>query len=305
MEYILQTNSLVKTYGKQNALDGLNMNIEKGSIYGFVGKNGAGKTTLIRLICGLQNPTQGGFTLLGRKNDSREIYKARKKMGAVIERPAFYSDLSAKENLRMQNTMLGVPADEGVDELLQFVGLGDTGKKKAGRFSLGMRQRLGIAIALCGNPEFIVLDEPINGIDPQGIIEIREIIHKINKDRGVTILISSHILDELARLATHYGFIDKGRIVQEISAADLEARCRKYSKIEVNNMTALIKILDAQGLEYEKLSDNIANVYGKVNVTKLVKDLSDEGAELISINEYDESLENYYINLVGSEADRK
>ena len=301
MEYILQTKNLVKTYGKQNALDGLNMNIEKGSIYGFVGKNGAGKTTLIRLICGLQNPTEGEFTLFGKSSKDRDIYKARKKMGAVIEKPAFYSDLSAKENLKMQNTMLGVPADENVEELLSLVGLSDTGKKKAGKFSLGMKQRLGIAIALCGNPEFIVLDEPINGIDPQGIIEIREIILKINREKGVTVLISSHILDELSRLATHYGFIDKGRIVEELSAKELEAKCRKYSKVEVNNIEVLKKILSDQGYEYELTGENSANVFAKLNVSKLVADLSAEGAELISINESDESLENYYISLVGKE----
>ena len=196
MEYILCTNGLTKQYRKFKALNNLNMHVPKGAIYGFVGKNGAGKTTLIRLICGLQEPTNGEYSLYGRKNTDGGISKARRRMGAVVETPSIYLDLTAEENLREQYLVLGMPSFEGIQELLKLVGLQDAGKKKAKNFSLGMKQRLGIAIALAGDPDFLILDEPVNGLDPQGIIEIRELILKLNRERQITFLISSHILDE-------------------------------------------------------------------------------------------------------------
>lgn len=181
MEHILETNSLCKRYKNFTALHGLTMHIPKGSVYGLVGRNGAGKTTLIRLICGLQDPTDGEYTLYGIKNTDKNIARSRRRMGAVVETPSLYLDMTAKENIRQQYRVLGIPSDEGIDELLRLVGLYDTGKKKAKNFSLGMRQRLGIAAALAGNPDFLVLDEPVNGLDPQGIIEMRELILKLNR----------------------------------------------------------------------------------------------------------------------------
>jgi ABC-2 type transport system ATP-binding protein len=181
------------------------------------------------------------------------------------------------------------------------VGLADTGRKKAGKFSLGMRQRLGIAIALCGDPDFIILDEPTNGLHPQGIIEIRELIIKLNRERGITFLISSHILDELARMATHYGFIDKGRIVKEISARDLEEACRKCMRVKVNNTVALSRVLDKMNVEYTIIDAEHADVYAKINITKLSLALADEGCEVLEIEEKDESLESYYLSMVGGE----
>ena len=194
MDYVLRTNALSKAYGHFKALNGLSMNVPKGSIYGFVGKNGAGKTTLIRLICGLQEPTSGDYTLYGRKNTEKDIAKSRRRMGAVVETPPIYLDMTAEENLRQQYRILGLPSFDGISDILKLVGLEDTGKKKAKHFSLGMRQRLGIAIALAGDPDFLVLDEPVNGLDPQGIIEMRELILKLNRERQITVLISSHIL---------------------------------------------------------------------------------------------------------------
>lgn len=202
MEYVLSVDSLSKRYGNFHALDGLTMKVPKGSIYGFVGKNGAGKTTLIRLICGLQEPTAGEYSIYGVKNSDPAVRKARRRMGAVIESPAIYLDMSAADNLKEQYRILGLPSFEGIDELLRLVGLENTGRKKAGQFSLGMRQRLGVAVALAGSPDFLLLDEPVNGLDPQGIIEIRELILRLNRERRITVLISSHILDELAKLAT-------------------------------------------------------------------------------------------------------
>ena len=234
MDYVLTTQGLTKHYGRFKALDGLTMAVPKGSIYGFVGKNGAGKTTLIRVICGLQTPTAGTYALYGTDSREKAIAKVRRRMGAVVETPSIYLDMTAKENLKQQYRVLGLPSFEGIDDLLKLVGLEDTGKKKAKNFSLGMKQRLGIAIALAGDPDFLVLDEPVNGLDPQGIIEIRELILKLNRERQITVLISSHILDELSRLATHYGFIDGGRMLKEISADELAAQDESLENYYVN-----------------------------------------------------------------------
>lgn len=301
MKYILQTNKLTKNYKNFWALKGLSMHVPQGSIYGLVGRNGAGKTTLIRLICGLQKPTKGGYILYGVKDTDRRISKARRRMGAVVETPAIYMDMTAEDNLKQQCLILGTPSYDSIPEILELVGLSNTGNKKARNFSLGMKQRLGIAVALMGNPDFLVLDEPINGLDPQGIIEIRELILKLNREYQITVLISSHILDELARLATHYGFVDDGRIVKEISAAELESICQKCLYIKVTDTSLLAGVLDAKGIEYEILSDTEANIYGKISLTQLIMALQKAGCEVITSREQDESLESYFINLIGGE----
>ena len=301
MEYLLETKSLTKCYRGFTALAGLNMRIPKGSIYGFVGRNGAGKTTLIRLICGLQEPTAGSYVLCGIENTDKGISHSRRRMGAVVESPAIYLDMTAGENIRQQYKVLGLPSDDGIDELLRLVGLGDTGKKKARNFSLGMRQRLGIAVALSGRPDFLVLDEPVNGLDPQGIIEMRELILRLNREHGITVLISSHILDELSRLATHYGFIDGGRMVKEMSAEELEARCRKCVRAEVSDTKALARVLDRMKVDYSIIDDTHADIYAEIPVTELVSALAKENCAVKSMNEQDESLESFYMNLVGGE----
>ena len=299
MEYVLETNGLSKRYRDFTALNGLNMHIPKGSIYGFVGRNGAGKTTLIRLICGLQEPTDGGFILYGAKNTDAKIERARRRMGAVVESPAVYPDMTAEENLRQQYLVLGMPSADGIAELLHLVGLDGTGKKKVKNFSLGMRQRLGIAVALAGNPDFLVLDEPVNGLDPQGIIEMRELILKLNREHGITVLISSHILDELSRLATHYGFIDGGHMVKEMSAEELEMRCRKCTRVEATNSKVLARVLDRLGAEYRVVDDAKVDIFADVQVTKLAVEALKENCVIYSMKERDESLESFYMNLIG------
>lgn len=279
------------------------MSIPKGAIYGFVGKNGAGKTTLIRLICGLQQPTSGEYTLYGRKNKEKEIAKSRRRMGAVVETPSVYLDMTAEDNLRQQYRILGLPSFDGIADILKLVGLEDAGKKKVRHFSLGMRQRMGIAIALAGEPDFLVLDEPVNGLDPQGIIEVRELILKLNREKQITVLISSHILGELSKLATHYGFIDSGRMVREMSAEELEAACRKCVHMEVSDTKVLSRVLDKMSVDYRILSDRTADVYAKVNISLLVSALAEEDCEIISMQERDESLESYYVSLVGGGKD--
>lgn len=299
MEYVLETNAISKRYRNFEALNGLSMRVPKGAIYGFIGRNGAGKTTLIRLICGLQEPTSGAFSLYGAKNTDPETERSRRRMGAVVETPSIYMDMTAEENIRQQYLVLGVPSAEGAEELLRLVGLGDTGKKKAKHFSLGMRQRLGIAVALVGNPDFLVLDEPTNGLDPLGIIEMRELLLRLNREHSITVLISSHILDELSRLATHYGFIDGGRMVREMSAGELEARCRKCMRIEVSDAAALARVLDGMQAEYRILEENRADIYAEIPVTALVSALERENCAVISLREQDESLESFYMNLIG------
>lgn len=302
MDFVFQAEGLTKRYGNFQALDGLTMHVQGGAIYGFVGRNGAGKTTLIRLLCGLQEPSSGSFALFGVQSGSRDMADARRRIGAVVETPALYMDMTAEENLRQQYLILGLPSYEGIRELLQLVGLSDTGRKKVRHFSLGMKQRLGIALALSGDPDFLVLDEPANGLDPQGIVEIRELILKLNRERQVTFLISSHILDELSRLATHYGIIDHGRMVRELSAEELEAECRKCVRMEVSDTSVLARVLDGLHLDYKILSDTTADVYARVSVTELALALSAENCQVLSMQEKDQNLEGYFLSLVGGGA---
>lgn len=301
MDYVLTTNELRKKYGHYQALNGLTMHIPSGAVYGIIGKNGSGKTTLIRLICGLQKPDSGEYTLYGKKNTDPDINRIRRRVGAVVETPSIYLDMSAEENIREQYRILGLPSFQGVQELLKLVGLSTAGSKKAGNFSLGMKQRLGIAVALAGDPDFLVLDEPVNGLDPQGIIEMRELILKLNRERQITVLISSHILDELAKLATCYGFIENGRIVKEISSQELDRECHKCTRLEVSDLKALTRVLDRMKLEYSILSDNQADIFAEVNITQLVMALSRENCEVNNLNVRDESLESYYVGLMGRE----
>ena len=299
MDYVLRTNALTKHYKDFKALNGLTMNVPKGSIYGFVGRNGAGKTTLIRMVCGIQFPTDGSFELYGVKNSDPKISETRRRMGAVVETPSILPYLSARKNLEMQYDIMGMPDYNGIDELLDLVGLKNTGSKLSRDFSLGMRQRLGIAVALCGKPDFLVLDEPINGLDPQGIIEMRELILKLNRENNITILISSHILDELSKIATHYGFINGGQIVREMSAEELENECRKCVRVKVTDTAALARVLDGMDMEYRIIDDEQADIFASPNITKLAFSLWEEKCEILSVSEHDENLEGFFISLVG------
>ncbi|HJC73966.1 MAG TPA: ATP-binding cassette domain-containing protein [Candidatus Mediterraneibacter faecavium] len=299
MDYILTARSLGKRYKNFKALNDFSIHVPKGAIYGFIGKNGAGKTTLIRLVCGLQEPSAGSYTLYGTEHTDPGISRCRRRMGAVVETPSIYQDMTAEDNLKEQYRIIGLPSFDSIPELLRLVGLENTGKKKAKHFSLGMKQRLGIAIALAGNPDFLILDEPVNGLDPQGIIEVRELILKLNREKGITFLISSHILDELSRLATHYGFIDSGHMVKEMGAAELDAACRKCIRVQVSDVRVLSRVLDEMELDYRILSDTMADIFAKVNISQLALALADQGCDIISLNEREESLESYYVNLIG------
>ena len=299
MEMMLTVQDLTKRYHDFKALDHFSMNVEKGAIYGFVGRNGAGKTTLIRTICGLQAPSQGTYTLLGRKHNDPKIAKSRRKMGAVIETPSLYRELNARENLEVQLRMLGLAESSEIDRLLALVGLSETGRKKVKDFSLVMRQRLAMAVALAGDPDFLVLDEPVNGLDPQGIIEVRKLILKLNQKHQVTVMISSHNLDELARLATVYGFIDHGRMVKEIAADELEKTCRKCVELSVGSPEAAVETLESTGVDYRVTAADIVEIYGEIGLSDLLLKLAQNGCAVLSMKARDESLESYYLSLVG------
>lgn len=299
MEYILTTQDLCKSYGKADVLKNVSLHIPKGAIYGLIGKNGAGKTTIMRVITGLQKPTSGSYSICGIENSDSDIQNIRRRTGALIESVALYNDLTAYENLKVQFLNLGLTSYDRIDELLKLVGLDQTGKKRAGKFSLGMKQRLGIAIALCGNPDILILDEPINGLDPQGIIEIREMLLGINKNQGTTILISSHLLDELSRVADNYGFIDNGKIIREVSKEDLEKSLRKSTVIKVDDVKKTVTCLDNKGLEYDVGKDQSINIYSDdLKASALVVELAESGIEVLNITQQEETLESYFMNLI-------
>lgn len=299
MEIVLETNNLEKRYKDFRALNHTNIHIEKGAIYGLIGKNGAGKTTLIRIVCGLQEPTNGSYIIYGKSNNSNDIISARKRMGAIIETPSIYGEMTARDNLIEQYKLVGMPSLDGIDDLLKLVGLEGTGKKKAKNFSLGMKQRLGIAIALANNPDFLILDEPINGLDPQGIIEIRELILKLNKEKRITILISSHYLDELSKIATHYGFLNKGSIIKEISSEELMKKMEHKIELKVSNQKDFVKYFEEHNMSYEVVDSITINVYGTYHLSQFINELSKQHLIADEIHEHEESLENYYMNLIG------
>lgn len=299
MDHIIETNKLSKKYGRQFALKDASISIPKGSIYGLVGRNGAGKTTFMRLITGLQRPSEGDYKIFGMDYRDKEISRQRKRVGALIEKPGIFADLNAYSNVKTQYINLGIPSYDGIDELLELVGLSDTGKKLSGMFSLGMKQRLGIAIALAGSPDLLVLDEPINGLDPEGIVNIREMLLKINRERGTTILISSHILGELEHLATDYAFIEKGRIVEQISAEEMKRKCRKSTLLKVTKPETFCRILDDMEIEFQVTAEDELTVYGDFTLSDVVIAASKEGADILSSSVNDENLESYFLDIIG------
>lgn len=302
MDYILRTFGLTKKYKKHLAVNGANMNICRGDIYGFVGENGSGKTTIIRLITGLIFANEGGFELFGVPHDSGEIRLARRKVGAVVESPSIYQNMSAYDNLKMQCMVLGLPADERIEKTLEEVGLSYllNDKKKVNNFSLGMRQRLGIAMALLGEPEFLILDEPMNGLDPAGIVEIRELILKLNRERNITFLISSHILTELSLVATKYGIISKGHIIKEITATELQEELAKTTDITVDNPEELTKLL-GELLPDGKIAyiPQGVRIVGETDLNAVLSAVIAAGIRIISVNCHETSFEDYYLETIG------
>ena len=297
MEYVLRTKNLTKRFSKKLAVDSVNINVRKGDIYGFIGKNGAGKTTLIRIVAGLSKPTSGEVELF----ESKDLDKSRAKIGTIIESPAIYPTFTAKQNLIAQQKLLGKNDMKEIDDLLNKVGLANTGKKKAKNFSLGMKQRLAIALSFLGNPEFLVLDEPINGLDPTGIKEVRDLILNLNKEHGVTVLISSHILGELSKMATAYGVISNGVLVDEFSAEDLASRVRKCLVVKVDNTELASKVIEENfnTKDYEVLGDSEIHLYDLFDESSKINTLLvQNGVTVNSITTVGDDYEAYFIELM-------
>lgn len=295
-DYIIKVDGVSKDYGSAHVLDKMTFTVPKGSIFGLVGRNGAGKTTIMRIMAGLQKPTEGRIEY-GFNN------KKLGNVGALVELPSLYSGSSARENMIYQYINLGLKIDDSIDSILDFVGLGDTGKKKAGKFSLGMRQRLGIAMAMTGNPEVLILDEPINGLDPQGIIQIRDLLVKLNKEKGVTIIISSHILSELSKLATDFAFVEKGRVVKEVNAEAVENAGGLVSEFYSGSPDKLIPVLYSKGLTARiDAESGIVYAKGYYNLTDVVIAANNAGVNIARVVTKETDLETYFVNLVGGES---
>ncbi|MBQ3514100.1 MAG: ATP-binding cassette domain-containing protein [Lachnospiraceae bacterium] len=296
-DMVLQLKGIKKRYGSQQVLKQVDITIQKGQIYGLVGKNGAGKTTLMRILTGLTKQQAGSMWLLGE--DGKNGYDAaRKKMGSIIETPSFYPFFDGKTNLEYYNQQLGGKAN--VDEVLDLVGLGKSGKKKFKNYSLGMKQRLGIGLAILNDPDFLVLDEPINGLDPMGIVEVRNLIRKLNQERNITIIISSHILGELESIATNYGFLDKGIILEELSKEELEHKCRPNWKIRVNEPDKVLALIKEKygfsQIERDEGSLVIKELLS--NPEQLTREIVEKGYDLYEFAMINKSLESYYLDLI-------
>lgn len=302
-EVILATKNLTKKYSNINAVDCINMEIKQGEIYGLVGKNGAGKTTFLRIVTGQTYETEGTLALFGAATRS-SLNEQRKRIGAIIEMPSFFPYLTAEQNLEYYRIQRGIPGKKCVGEVLKEVGLSDTGNKKYKSFSLGMKQRLGLALALMNKPELLLLDEPINGLDPFGIVELRNLLLKLNREKNITIVISSHILSELTNLATYYGFIDNGSMLRQLSAEELAKQCNKYLELKVDKVEAMTALLETKlgCTSYKVTPEYDIHLYDYMEQPSKISHLAiTNGINLNSITVKDINLESYFIQLVGGE----
>lgn len=312
-DYVLRTENLTKAFRQHKAVNNVSMTVCKGDIYGFIGKNGAGKTTFMKMAAGLSKPTQGMIELFGKKDGGHENRKninvfgrtevelQRKRIGCLIEDTGFYPGMTAAENMEIVRRNLGITEKNTVPEVLDFVGLADTGRKKVKHFSMGMKQRLGLAISLMRNPDFLILDEPINGLDPTGIKEIRDLLIKLNQEKQITILISSHILGELSKVATRYGIIRDGILIEEFDAQQLEDRCKRCQKIVVDDAAAAVHILEEKfGIRnYDVPKENVVRIFGRTGQSADIhKALITGGVQLFESTLAGQDLEGYFMELL-------
>lgn len=290
---------LTKQFGKHKAVNNVNLHVKKGAIYGFIGRNGAGKTTFLKMISGLSKPTYGEIEMFGYKNE--ELKNVRSRISCLIEAPGLYGNMSAYDNLAIKCKLFGINDRKYIENILDTVGLSDVKKKKTKHFSLGMKQRLGIGLALVGEPDLLVLDEPINGLDPQGIAEIREMILRLKEEQNMTIIISSHILEGLSKIATHYGIIHQGSLLQELTREELMLRCSERMEIKLFEPKQALPVLDRMGItNYQVIDKNTIHVYERLNESAEVNmELSQAGIPVKGIGITSEELENYFLNLTG------
>ena len=298
--YVVETSNLTKEYNGRAVVRKVNMHIPEGSIYGFVGENGSGKTTIMRMLTGIARPTSGSFMMFGVKNTDPKIYRKRKEISAIVETVSLVPTMTALDNMKYQELYLGIKlTDERRQELLSVVGLEKVGKKKVKNFSLGMRQRMGIALALMNNPKFMLLDEPMNGLDPQGIAELRDILIKINREQNVTILISSHILSELEKIATVYGFISHGKIIEELTVEELQDRCRKSITIKFADVEEAYKVLKELNIQdFKTYPNGDVKIFDELDLGSFISKLNNRELKIMAINSSDEGVEEYYLKLV-------
>lgn len=299
MEYIMTTSNLTKMYGSKAAAKDVNIHIREGEIYGLIGRNGAGKTTIMRMLSGLSNPTSGTFSMFGKTG--AEARKLMHQVGVLIEHPGLYPNMSARENLKIKAVALGCNQKPYIDDILTLIGLENAGNKPAGSFSLGMRQRLGIGLALVGDPKLIILDEPINGLDPQGIVEVRKMLENLRDEKKITTMISSHILDELGKLANSYGIIHEGQLIDEFTTDELAKRCGQFVTIKTGNNPSAVEVLKKTGIKDVKInSDGNIHVGERINDTKsMIKALVNDNIDVNEVIITNTSLEDYYLSVTG------
>ena len=298
-EVVLSVEGLYKKYGKNLVVNNASFQLERGKIYGFIGQNGAGKTAIIRMLAGYARPNAGNISIFGDSTE-KGLSEGRKRIGLIVESPALYTKMNAYENIEIQKALYGIKNPNLADELLTLVGLAGVGKRLVKNFSLGMRQRLGIAMALVNNPEVLVLDEPVNGLDPMGIVEVRELLLKLNRERNLTILISSHILSELYQLATDYIIINRGQIVEKLTLAELDNKCASYVIMQPENVEAARNLLGRMGITQIENGDNgFLRFRNTNNVRAIAQAFLDEKILLTHFSVQTESLEDYFVKLVG------
>ena len=298
-EIILQTDQLTKSYGKFTALDHADMTVYRGDIYGLIGRNGAGKTTMMKLVARLAEPTEGSYSLFGKRGYAAE--KEKRRIGSLIENPAFFGNLTAYQNLRYYCFQKGITDLKQIDEALELVRLTDVKNKKFRKFSLGMKQRLGIAFAVLDNPDLVILDEPINGLDPIGISELRDTFRKLNQERGITLIISSHILSELYAVANRFLFIDNGRVIKEITKQELDLECSRCIIVKTDDIkkTAIILESKLNITDYQVIDTEEIRIYDEnAKTDELNKAIVRGGVNISQIYESGVSLEDYFKQLV-------
>lgn len=301
-EVALKTNGLTKEYGKFKALDGANMTVYRGDIYGLIGRNGAGKTTIMKTVTGLTNPTSGSYEIFG--TDGKDIGKEKRRLGCLIENPAFFSNLTGEQNLLYYCKLKGITDKKKIDEALELVDLLEAKKKKFKAYSLGMKQRLGIALAILDNPDLIILDEPINGLDPIGISKLRDTFKKINKEKNLTIMISSHILSELYAVANRFLFIDQGKVIKEVTKEELDDECSRCLVIEVNDVKKALSVLERNlGIRrYKVVDEKIIRIYDEIdNRAAVNRELVNNDIAVSGLHESGVSLEEYFKGLIKEE----
>ena len=299
MEYLLETDNITKKYGPLVAVDHVSIRLKQGEIYGLIGRNGAGKTTLLKMLAGLAKPTEGSFTIFGESEE--KTARMRDRVGVLIETPGLYPNLNAMANMKIMAMFLGENDESYLQELLDAVGLSGVGKRKVKAFSMGMKQRLGIAMSLVGHPDILLLDEPINGLDPQGIVEVRELISRLNKERNITILISSHILEELSKIVTRYGIIHNGRIIDQFTQAELLRRCQERIEIRPSDTTKAVTVIEKMGISDFKVVDNsVIQIFERLEDSgEIVLELAKNNIKTLNISVKNENLEDYFLAVTG------